>query len=106
MLAVTPPASAASYVPISGAGSTWSANAIDAWVTNVQQYGMVVNYSAVGSTSGRQDFAQGTVDWGASEIPYGIRDGNNYDPPPTTRGYAYMRSPTGTTPSSSRTTPV
>ena len=97
MLAVTPPVSAASYVPISGAGSTWSANAIDAWVTNVQQYGMVVNYSAVGSTSGRQDFAQGTVDWGASEIPYGIRDGNNYDPPPTTRGYAYMPDTAGGT---------
>ena len=95
MLAVTP-ASAASYVPITGAGSTWSANAIDAWVTNVAQYGMDVSYAAVGSTSGRQDFAQGTVDWGASEIPYGVQDGNNYDPPPD-RGYAYMPDTAGGT---------
>jgi phosphate ABC transporter phosphate-binding protein len=97
VLALPPAASAASYVPISGAGSTWSANAIDAWVTNVQQYGMVVNYAGVGSTSGRQEFSQGTVDWGASEIPYGVRDGNNYDPPPTSRGYAYMPDTAGGT---------
>jgi phosphate ABC transporter phosphate-binding protein len=96
-LAVTPAVAAASYVPISGAGSTWSANAIDAWVTNVQQYGMVVNYAGVGSTSGRQEFSQGTVDWGASEIPYGVRDGNNFDPPPTSRGYAYMPDTAGGT---------
>jgi phosphate ABC transporter phosphate-binding protein len=97
LIPALPPAAAASYVPISGAGSTWSANAIDAWVTNVQQYGMVVNYAGVGSTSGRQEFAQGTVDWGASEIPYGVQDGNNYDPPPTSRGYAYMPDTAGGT---------
>jgi len=90
------PASAASYVPINGAGSTWSANAINNWTVNIQQYGIKVNYQPVGSTSGRQEFAQGTVDWGASEIPYGVRDGNNYDPPPS-RGYAYMPDTAGGT---------
>jgi phosphate ABC transporter phosphate-binding protein len=95
-LVTAQPASAASYVPILGAGSTWSANAIDDWVTNVAQYGMTINYQPVGSTSGRQEFADGTVDWGASEIPYGVRDGNNYDPPPA-RGYAYMPDTAGGT---------
>jgi ABC-type phosphate transport system substrate-binding protein len=90
------PASAASYVPITGAGSTWSANAIDDWVTNIAQYGITVNYQPVGSTSGRQEFAQGIVDWGASEIPYGVKDGTNYDPPPS-RGYAYMPDTAGGT---------
>jgi ABC-type phosphate transport system substrate-binding protein len=90
------PASAASYVPISGAGSTWSANAIEDWNSNVSQFSMTVNYQPVGSTSGRQEFANGTVDWGASEIPYGVRDGNNFDPPPT-RGYAYMPDTAGGT---------
>ena len=90
------PASAVTYVPISGAGSTWSANAIDAWVTNVAQYGMKVNYAPVGSTSGRQEFSNGTTDWGASEIPYGVKDGNNLDPPPQ-RGYAYMPDTAGGT---------
>jgi phosphate ABC transporter phosphate-binding protein len=94
--AAAAPASAATYVPINGAGSTWSANAIDDWVTNVAQYGMVVNYSPDGSTAGRQEFADGTVDWGASEIPYGVVDGNQTDPPPS-RGYAYMPDTAGGT---------
>ncbi|MFG2129173.1 hypothetical protein ACGFNV_15425 [Streptomyces sp. NPDC048751] len=33
------PAEAATYVPISGAGSTWSQNALDQWRANVKQYG-------------------------------------------------------------------
>ena len=88
LTASAPPASAASYVPIAGAGSTWSYNAIHSWITNVAQYGMTVNYTANGSTSGRSEFKQGTVDWAASEIPYGVQDGTDYDPPPTSRGYA------------------
>ncbi len=90
------PASAATYVPISGAGSTWSANAIDDWITNVAQYGMVVNYDPSGSTAGRQAFADGTVDWGASEIPYGVQQGDQTDAPPS-RGYAYMPDTAGGT---------
>ena len=90
------PVAAANYTPISGAGSTWSANALNNWTKNVHQYGMVVNYAAVGSTTGRQEFSNGVVDWGASEIPYGVQDGNNYDPPPT-HGYAYMPDTAGGT---------
>ena len=90
------PALAATYVPISGAGSTWSYNAIHAWITDVAQFGMTINYADVGSTTGRSDFAQGTVDWAASEIPYGVQDGTNYDPPPS-RGYAYMPDTAGGT---------
>jgi phosphate ABC transporter phosphate-binding protein len=90
------PAAATTYVPISGAGSTWSKNAIDAWVRNVVQYGMKVDYSGVGSTTGRNDFKQGSVAWAASDIPYGVKDGNNDDPPPT-RGYAYMPDTAGGT---------
>ena len=89
-------ASAASYVPINGAGSTWSYNAINDWITNVAQYGMRVNYQPVGSTSGRQEFAEGTTDWGASEIPYGVQDGTNFDPAPS-RGFVYMPDVAGGT---------
>ena len=91
------PASAASYVPISGSGSTWSYNAIHAWQGNVAQYGMVVNYGGGGSTVGRNQFRDGTVDWAASDIPYGVQDGNNFDPPPTSRGFAYMPDTAGGT---------
>ena len=83
------PASADSYVPISGAGSTWSQNAIDQWRKNVNQYGLRVNYAGNGSSDGRQQYRNGTVDFAVSEIPYGLRDGGVVDNPPD-RKYAYM----------------
>ncbi|TPW73638.1 phosphate ABC transporter substrate-binding protein PstS [Schumannella sp. 10F1B-5-1] len=65
------PASAASYVAISGSGSTWSQNALDQWRRNVAtNYGMQVNYSGTGSSAGRTDFINGTVDYAVSEIPF------------------------------------
>lgn len=84
------PASAQDYVPISGAGSTWSANAIDNWRRNVQKSNIVVNYQASGSTDGRNQFKNGTVDFGVSEIPYGQRDSFVIGDAPPSRGYAYM----------------
>jgi phosphate ABC transporter phosphate-binding protein len=89
------PASAAAFVPISGAGSTWSNNAFLAWTGNVAQFGMVVNYAPVGSTAGRVNFKQGTVDFAASDIPYGVVDGLANDPPPTTRGFTYVPDTAG-----------
>ncbi|NMO51195.1 phosphate ABC transporter substrate-binding protein PstS [Actinoplanes sp. TBRC 11911] len=83
-LAIRPPgAAAAGYVTINGAGSTWSQNAIDTWRRNVAQFGMNVNYTGLGSSDGRNQFRVGTVDWAASDIAYGVKDGNNEDPPPT-----------------------
>ncbi|MEU9453909.1 phosphate ABC transporter substrate-binding protein PstS [Streptomyces sp. NPDC048277] len=83
------PAAAETYVPISGAGSTWSQNALDQWRANVKQYGMTVNYNGTGSSDGRNQFRNGTVDYAVSEIPYGIKDSGVVDPPPS-RKYAYM----------------
>ena len=83
------PALAADYVPISGAGSSWSANAIDQWRRNVQQYGMRVNYASTGSSDGRNQFKAGTVDFASSEIPYGLTDGGVLDSPPSLK-FAYM----------------
>jgi phosphate ABC transporter permease subunit PstA/phosphate ABC transporter phosphate-binding protein len=83
------PAYADSYVPIGGAGSTWSSNALDQWRRNVVQYGMHINYQANGSSDGRNQFRNGTVDFAISEIPYGLTDAGVKDLPPT-RNYAYM----------------
>jgi phosphate ABC transporter phosphate-binding protein len=80
---------AVSYVPISGAGSSWSANAIDQWRRNVTQYGMRINYASTGSSDGRNQFKGGTVDYAVSEIPYGLTDNGRKDDLPT-RGFAYM----------------
>ncbi|WP_120321872.1 phosphate ABC transporter substrate-binding protein PstS [Catellatospora citrea] len=83
------PAHAVAYVPISGAGSTWSGPAIIQWASNVTQYDMTVNYQAQGSSDGRNRFKAGTVDFGVSEIPYGLTDGGVTDLPPR-RKFAYM----------------
>ncbi|MBO0824895.1 MAG: substrate-binding domain-containing protein, partial [Actinobacteria bacterium] len=99
LISAAPRAGAATrFVPINGGGSTWSLNAFETWTASsgVQKFGMTVNYSGVGSTTGRQQFKAGIYDFGASEIPYGVRDGINFDPPPT-RGYAYMPDTAGGT---------
>lgn len=80
---------AADYVPVSGAGSTWSQNALDQWRRNVNQYGLTVNYQGSGSSDGRNQYRNGTVDFAVSEIPYGLKDGGVVDDPPK-RKYAYM----------------
>ena len=85
------PASAATYTPISGTGSTWSQNALDQWRKNVStNYSMTVNYSGNGSSAGRRDFIAGTVDYAVSEIPFQMapEDGSAPEKPP--RGFAYM----------------
>ncbi|NHC14855.1 phosphate ABC transporter substrate-binding protein PstS [Motilibacter sp. E257] len=83
------PAAAESYVRISGSGSSWSFNALNAWIAGVDQLGMRVDYDPSGSSVGREAFKNGTADYGVSEIPYGITDAGQPDPPPT-RKYAYM----------------
>ncbi|MFJ5546581.1 phosphate ABC transporter substrate-binding protein PstS [Streptomyces sp. NPDC093225] len=83
------PAYAATYARISGAGSTWSQNALDQWRRNVTQYGMTVNYAGTGSSDGREQFRSGTVDFAVSEVPYGLTEFGRTDYPPK-RGYAYM----------------
>ncbi|MEU3185456.1 phosphate ABC transporter substrate-binding protein PstS [Streptomyces sp. NPDC006923] len=91
LLAIGPlPAWAATYPKINGAGSTWSSNALDQWRRNVaSNFGMTVNFAATGSSNGREQFRNGSVDFGVSEIPYGLKEGGVTDAPPK-RGFAYM----------------
>lgn len=78
------------YQPIAGSGSTWSANALQAWMANVwANFQWKITYSESGSTVGRNDFKQGTADFGVSEIPYAISNSNEGDNRPV-RGFAYM----------------
>ncbi len=87
---LAPVAGAAQNVPISGSGSTWSSNALDQWRRNVNNlYGITVNFAANGSTSGRNDFKAGQVDFAVSEIPYGLTDGGVLDGLPP-RAFGYM----------------
>jgi phosphate ABC transporter phosphate-binding protein len=80
-----------SYVPVSGAGSSWSENALDQWISDVQQYGMRVNYAGTGSTAGRQSFLNGTVDFAATDIPFQTKPDDGSAPEnPVAGTYAYM----------------
>jgi len=89
-------ADAATYVRISGAGSTWVANALQQWTRDVQQFGMTIDFASTGSSDGRKQFKFGSVDFAASEIPYGAQDGAIVDPPPD-RGFAYLPDVAGGT---------
>src|SRR5690348_1307847 len=70
---IAPSASAEStFVPISGAGSTWSQVALDQWRKDVVKYGVKADYAGTGSTDGRTQFRNGTVDYALTETPYGL----------------------------------
>lgn len=84
-------ARADSYVPVAGAGSTWSQNAIDQWRRDVQQYGMRIDYAGTGSSDGRRQFLNFTVDFAASDIPFQFHPEDNSTPEnPAPGSYAYM----------------
>ena len=63
-------AEAQSLPAVIGAGSTWSANALDQWRADVSREGLRINYQGIGSTAGRTQFTQGQLDFAVSEIPY------------------------------------
>ncbi|MFJ6196617.1 phosphate ABC transporter substrate-binding protein PstS [Micromonospora sp. NPDC092111] len=85
------PASAAGFVRIVGVGSTWSEIAVKEWKSNIRKNGITVEYTGTGSSDGRNQFRNGTVDFAVSEIPYGLRDaGSGTTDPPPARGFAYM----------------
>jgi len=69
-----PATAAVTFVPISGAGSTWAQNAVDQWRRDVTQFGIQVNYSATGSADGRNQFRNVTVDFAVSDVPYGLTE--------------------------------
>ncbi len=90
-LIFAPAAFAQGFVPISGAGSTSSFNAIDQWRRNIDSLlGVRVDFSPSGSSQGRNEFRAGTVDFAVSEIEYGLNDGGVVDQPPTSRTFGYL----------------
>ena len=84
------PQAADGYVPISGAGSTWSQVAVDAWRADVRASGVVVNYAGTGSTDGRSQFIQGTVDFANTEIPFQNPPEPGQQAEVPSRPYAYL----------------
>jgi len=83
-------ASRAGYVPVNGAGSTWSQNALDLWRQEVASQGILINYAGTGSTDGREEFIAGLTDFAISEIPFQEHPADGSAPEDPTRGYAYL----------------
>src|SRR3954469_9523482 len=90
LVLVPAPAQAASYVPITGAGSTWSQVAVDAWRADIRAGGVVVNYTGSGSTDGRSQYIQGTVDFANTEIPFQNPPEPGQQAEVPSRPYAYL----------------
>ncbi|HWU22620.1 MAG TPA: phosphate ABC transporter substrate-binding protein PstS [Nocardioides sp.] len=59
------------YTPISEDGSSWAFNAIDGWRAAVHT-SLTVNVGSQGSVTGLNEFAGSTVDFAASDVPYGL----------------------------------
>ncbi|WP_300679853.1 substrate-binding domain-containing protein [Nocardioides sp.] len=89
--ATLPTATAASYLRISGAGSSWAGNALTQWTTDVKAQGVTVDYNPNGSSLGRANFANRLTDFAVSEIPY---KGDTSDPQDNSSpGFSYGMLP-------------
>src|SRR5262249_42495567 len=55
---------------ISGSGSSWSANAINQWISDVSPRGLQVVFNPSGSAQGRTDFRNGVTDFAVSDIGF------------------------------------
>jgi phosphate transport system substrate-binding protein len=85
------PAQADTYQRISGSGSSWAANAIDAMRVNVKQFGITVDYNPNGSSAGRKDYLNGVTDFAASDIPFQFHPDDGSAPEnPAKDSYAYI----------------
>ena len=91
----SPPAlpadAAASHSLIQGSGSSWSANAVNQWIADVQSNGLQVVFTANGSAQGRKDFGYRTNDFAVTEIGFqGVDSVTGEADTPQGREFAYL----------------
>ena len=67
---VLPADAAPGHSLIQGSGSSWSANAVNQWIADVQSNGLQVVFTANGSAQGRKDFGYRTNDFAVTEIGF------------------------------------
>jgi phosphate transport system substrate-binding protein len=85
-----PAGASGTHEQIEGSGSSWSANAINQWISDVQQDGLQVVYTPSGSATGRTDFANGVTDFAVSDIGYQGIDKQTGQDDVSSRPYAYL----------------
>jgi phosphate transport system substrate-binding protein len=90
-LGATPARASGSHALIQGSGSTWAANAVNQWVSDVQPNGLQVVYTGTGSAQGRTDYANNTTDFAVSDIGYqGVDPVTGASDTSGGRPYAYL----------------
>ena len=85
-----PARAAGSHAQIEGDGSSWAANAVNQWVSDVSQQGLQVVFTSTGSAQGRQDYANGSVDFAVSDIGYQGTDPLTGQSDNSSRKYVYL----------------
>lgn len=79
------------YAPLSGSGSTWAQNAVEQWRRDVAELdGLTVYYAGSGSTAGRRDFIDQTVDFAVTDIPFQTAPEDGSLPETPTSSFAYV----------------
>ena len=90
-VAAAPAIAASSHALIQGSGSSWSSNAINQWVADVEPTGLQVVFTASGSAQGRKDYAYRTTDFAVSDIGYlGTDPVTQQSDTSQGRAYAYL----------------
>ncbi|WP_432985928.1 substrate-binding domain-containing protein [Dactylosporangium sp. CA-233914] len=91
LTATARPATAAAHVRIEGTGSSWSANALTQWISDVTPQGLQVVFTSLGSAAGRKDYANQTNDFAITDIPFQGKDAlTGQDDTAKDRPYAYL----------------
>jgi phosphate transport system substrate-binding protein len=87
-----------SFQRITGEGSSWSANAVDSLRINLRTLGLTVDYNPSGSSAGRKNFLNGTVDFAVSDVPFQFSPEDGSAPEnPAAGSYAYIPATAGGT---------
>lgn len=96
-LVAAAPASAVSPAKINGTGSSYVALAVQQWVADAQSRGLPVNYLPTSSPDGLTSYADGLIDFAATEAEYSALVGSNVGSPAGARGYQYVPDVAGAT---------
>lgn len=81
------------FAQINGSGSSWAALAIDEWTSTLANNGITINYSPIGSATGRDQFIQGLDDFAGTDPPFRSGGDKIAQTPPEVSHYGYSYIP-------------
>jgi ABC-type phosphate transport system substrate-binding protein len=88
-----PNAKTSNFAQINGSGSSWAALAIDEWTSTLANNGITINYSPIGSATGRDQFIQGLDDFAGTDPPFRNGGDKIAQTPPEVSHYGYSYIP-------------